>query len=48
MLMQIGTGYIVQFTHSYVPLFIVGGCAYLSALAVLQALSPRLAPADLE
>jgi ACS family hexuronate transporter-like MFS transporter len=47
MLMQIATGYIVQLAHSYVPLFIMGGCAYLTALAVVHALSPRLAPADL-
>jgi ACS family hexuronate transporter-like MFS transporter len=46
-LMQIGTGYIVQLAHSYVPMFIMGGCAYLTALAVVQLLSPRLTPAKL-
>jgi ACS family hexuronate transporter-like MFS transporter len=48
MLLQVGTGYIVQLTHGYLPLFIAGGCAYLTALAVVHALSPRLAPAELE
>jgi ACS family hexuronate transporter-like MFS transporter len=46
-LMQIGTGYIVHLTHGYLPLFIMAGCAYVTALAVVHALSPRLAPAEL-
>jgi ACS family hexuronate transporter-like MFS transporter len=46
-LMQIGTGYIVHLTHGYLPLFIMAGCAYVTALAVIHALSPRLAPAEL-
>jgi ACS family hexuronate transporter-like MFS transporter len=46
--LQIATGYIVKFTHSYLPLFIFGGCAYLIALAIFQSLSPKLAPAKLE
>jgi ACS family hexuronate transporter-like MFS transporter len=47
-LIQVATGYVVQLTHSYVPLFLVCGTAYVSALAILHALSPRLAPAKLE
>jgi ACS family hexuronate transporter-like MFS transporter len=39
---------VVQRTHSYVPLFLVCGVAYVTALAILHALSPRLAPAKLE
>ena len=46
-LLQIGTGYIVQLTHSYLPLFIAAGFAYVTSLAVVHALSPRLAPAEL-
>jgi ACS family hexuronate transporter-like MFS transporter len=46
-LLQIGTGYIVQLTHGYLPLFITGGCAYVAALAVVHLLSPRLTPAEL-
>jgi ACS family hexuronate transporter-like MFS transporter len=46
--MQIATGYIVELTHSYLPLFVFGGCAYLVALAIFQSLSPKLAPARLD
>lgn len=45
---QITTGYIVQLTHSYVPLFLISGSAYLVALAIIQTLSPRLAVAELD
>ncbi len=44
--LQVATGYIVQLTHSYLPLFLVAGVAYVIALAILHALSPRLAPAE--
>lgn len=47
-LLQIATGYIVQLTHSYLPLFIFGGSAYLIALGIFQKLSPRLEPAQLD
>jgi ACS family hexuronate transporter-like MFS transporter len=46
--MQIGTGYIVQLTHSYLPLFLIAGSAYLVALAIIHSLSPKLAPAELD
>ena len=46
-LMQLATGYLVQLTHSYMVLFLISGSAYLVALGILQALSPRLAPAKL-
>lgn len=45
---QITTGYIVQLTHSYVPLFLISGSAYLVALAIIHTLSPRLALAELD
>ncbi|HKA01027.1 MAG TPA: MFS transporter [Candidatus Solibacter sp.] len=47
-ILQIATGYIVEWTHSYLPLFIFGGCAYLIALAIFHALSPHLEPAELD
>ena len=47
-LMQVATGYIVQLTHSYMPLFIVAGSAYVVTLAAVHALSPKLAPAELD
>jgi len=36
------TGAILQFTGSYVPVFVIAGVAYLAALAVVHALAPRL------
>jgi ACS family hexuronate transporter-like MFS transporter len=47
-LVQIATGYIVQLTHSYLPLFILCGSAYLVALAIVHSLSPKLTPAELD
>jgi MFS transporter, ACS family, hexuronate transporter len=47
-LFQLATGYIVELTHSYVPLFIVAGFAYVTALLVVQLLTPKLAPARLD
>jgi MFS transporter, ACS family, hexuronate transporter len=41
-------GYILQFTGSYVPIFIIAGSAYLVALLVIQLLVPRLEPARFE
>jgi ACS family hexuronate transporter-like MFS transporter len=41
------TGYLLQMTRSYVPVFLVAAFAYLVALAVIQALVPRLEPAKL-
>jgi len=36
------TGGILQFTGSYVPVFVIAGAAYLAALGVIQLLAPRL------
>ncbi|MGH9733221.1 MAG: MFS transporter [Candidatus Acidiferrales bacterium] len=47
-LMQKATAHIVQSTHSYVPLFAFSCSAYLLALLVIQTLSPRLKPAQLQ
>jgi ACS family hexuronate transporter-like MFS transporter len=41
-------GYILQFTGSYVPIFIIAGSAYLIALAIIQLLVPKLEPAKLD
>jgi ACS family hexuronate transporter-like MFS transporter len=46
--MQVATGYIVQWTHSYLPLFIFAGTGYVLALVIMHALSPKLAPAELD
>jgi ACS family hexuronate transporter-like MFS transporter len=47
-LLQLATGVIVQVTHSYVPLFVLACCAYLAALLVIQAISPKLDPVEME
>jgi MFS transporter, ACS family, aldohexuronate transporter len=39
------TGYVLQFTGSYVPVFIIAASAYLLALGMVHLLSPRLEPA---
>jgi ACS family hexuronate transporter-like MFS transporter len=41
------TGYILQTTGSYVPVFIIAGAAYLIALGVVHLLAPRLEKADI-
>ena len=47
-LFQPATGYVVKLTHSYVPMFVVAGLAYPTALLVVQLLTPKLAPAKLD
>jgi len=39
------TAWVLQVTGSYVPIFVVAGLAYLVALGVIHAISPRLEPA---
>jgi ACS family hexuronate transporter-like MFS transporter len=45
---QLAVGRVVDLTHSYVPVFVVAAVAYPVALAILHALTPRLAPAKVE
>ena len=42
------TGYILQATGSYVPVFLIAAFAYLVALGVIHLLVPRLEPAAVE
>jgi ACS family hexuronate transporter-like MFS transporter len=42
------TGYILQTTGSYVPVFLIAASAYLVAFVVVHVLAPRLEPAPLE
>jgi ACS family hexuronate transporter-like MFS transporter len=42
------TGKILQATGSYMPVFLIAGAAYLTALAIVQLLVPRLGPVHLE
>nr|WP_229238420.1 MFS transporter [Dyella amyloliquefaciens] len=48
MLISTVTGLLLQATGSYVPVFVMAGGAYLLALAVVQLLSPTLAPAQMD
>ncbi|MCI0393121.1 MAG: MFS transporter [Acidobacteria bacterium] len=46
MLISKVVGYILQWTGSYVPIFIIAGSAYLIALLIIQLLAPKLEPVD--
>src|SRR5215471_18400346 len=45
MLISKVVGYILQFTGSYVPIFIIAGSTYLIALSIIHLLVPKLEPA---
>jgi len=47
-LMQKLAGYVVQWTGSYSILFVISASAYLVAVAVIHAFSPKLAQAELD
>jgi ACS family hexuronate transporter-like MFS transporter len=42
------TGFVLQFTGSYVPMFVIAGSVYLISLLIVHLLVPRLEPANLE
>jgi ACS family hexuronate transporter-like MFS transporter len=48
MMIAAATGYLLQWTGSYAPIFFVAASAYLVALAVIHALVPDLRPARLQ
>jgi ACS family hexuronate transporter-like MFS transporter len=41
------TGYILETTGSYLPVFLIAGSAYLTALVIIHLLAPRLERAQL-
>jgi MFS transporter, ACS family, aldohexuronate transporter len=41
------TGHVLEATGSYMPVFVIAGCAYLVALAIVHLLAPTLEPAKL-
>ncbi len=47
MLIAAFTGFLLESTGSYVPVFVLAGTAYLAALAVIHALAPKLEAAQL-
>jgi ACS family hexuronate transporter-like MFS transporter len=44
MLMATYAGWVLQTLGTYTPIFIVSGCAYLVALAVIHRINPSYAP----
>lgn len=40
------TGYVLQWTGSYLPMFIIAGSVYLTALVIIHLLNPQLKPAQ--
>jgi len=48
MLISKVTGYILEFTGSYLPVFVIAGSVYLIALLIIHVLSPTLEPAHVE
>jgi ACS family hexuronate transporter-like MFS transporter len=47
MLIAMFTGFLLQWTGSYVPVFALAGSAYLVALLVIDLLAPKMEPAEL-
>ena len=48
MLIATFTGFLLETTGSYVPVFVMASSAYLLALAVVHALAPGLQPAEIQ
>jgi len=46
MLIAKAVGYLLQWTGSYLPVFIIAGSAYLIALLVIHLIVPRMEPAE--
>jgi len=42
------TGWVLQLTHSYVPMFLIAGTVYLIALLGIHVLAPQLKPVELD
>jgi MFS transporter, ACS family, hexuronate transporter len=48
MLIATFTGFVLQITGNYFPMFVIAGSAYLLALLIIQMLTPKLDPARLD
>jgi ACS family hexuronate transporter-like MFS transporter len=48
MLIASTVGLILQYTGSYLPIFVIAGSAYVAALGIIHLLAPRLEPANVE
>jgi ACS family hexuronate transporter-like MFS transporter len=42
------TGWLLQLTGSYLPVFIIAGSVYIVALGLIQLLAPRLEPVEID
>jgi ACS family hexuronate transporter-like MFS transporter len=42
------TGWVLQISGSYLPMFVIAGSAYLIALVLIHLIVPRMQPADVE
>ena len=42
------TGFVLEFTHSYVPMFVIAASTYLLSLLIIHLLTPRMEPADID
>jgi len=47
-LFQLMTGYVVQWTHSYIPIFVACGVSYSIGLFLMHLLTPKMEPARIE
>jgi ACS family hexuronate transporter-like MFS transporter len=48
MLISTFTGFVLQFTGSYVSVFVMAGSAYLIAWLFIHVLAPKLTPARID
>ena len=48
MLIATFTGFVLQLTGNYFPMFVIAGSAYLLALAIVQLLTPKMTPVNLD
>jgi MFS transporter, ACS family, aldohexuronate transporter len=48
MLIATFTGWVLQISGSYLPMFVIAGSAYLIALVLIHLIVPRMQPADVE
>jgi ACS family hexuronate transporter-like MFS transporter len=48
MLVATGTGWILQLTGNYLTVFVIAGCAYLTALLIIHLIVPRAEPIEVE
>ncbi len=45
---QLTTGYVVEWTHSYIPIFVACGVSYSIGLFLMHLLTPKMEPARIE